>query len=257
MSAEIGGALPGFQEFQRTFTLHIRNPAKNRRPKGVPRERMAVYAEIVFHNMESTLAACFPVCKRVLGRRHWTSLVRRFLTEHRCATPLFREIPEEFLRWLEAHGADDVPPYIPQLAHYEWVELALTVSNACTPEDYAVDGDLMSGLPLLAPALMLLRYDWPVQRISPRIKPTAPLDEPLWLLVFRDVDDEVQFIELNAVSARLIAGLQAGTYTGRAALERVAEELQHPNPPQVIAFGDALLHELKRLGAILGTASCK
>lgn len=253
----MSAALPGFQQYQYRFTRHIRNPAEHVRPQGVSLRRMRVYTEIVFNNMEGTLAACFPVSKKVLGTRRWLRLVRRFFAEHRSATPLFRQVPEEFLRWLAGTEGPDIPPYLPQLAHYEWVELAVAVSDALAPAGLVADGDLLEQIPVLAPALMLLRYDWPVQRISPRIKPQQPLAEPLWLLVYRDAGDEVRFVELNPVSARLLMLLQTGQLSGRAVLEQVARELQHPNSAQVVAFGADILSDFRQRGAIVGTHPCK
>jgi hypothetical protein len=90
-----------------------------------------------------------------------------------------------------------------------------------------------------------------VQRIGPDFRPRTPADTRL--LVFRDVDDEVNFIEGNPVSARLVTLLQAGTRTGREACLAIAAELAHPDPHAVLAHGAALLEELRAAGAIIGT----
>jgi hypothetical protein len=49
----------------------------------------------------------------VLGVRRWTRLVRAFFAQHRCATPWFCQIPEEFLRWLETAQPQGLPPFLP------------------------------------------------------------------------------------------------------------------------------------------------
>lgn len=249
-------SVPAFQQYQAEFTGHIRNPKAAKRPKGVPARRMRVYTEIVFNNMDETLATCFPVCRKILGTRRWKQLVREFMAGHRCATPWFRQIPEELLHWLETSppATRDLPPFLYSLAHYEWMELAIAVSEAALEAMPAPDGDLIAGQPVLAPALALLQYDWPVHRISPRFQPTQPLAQPVHLLVFRDQADDVKFIELNPVSARLIALLQGGDRTSRQALQQVATEMQHPDPQAVIRFGTELLDDLRRQGAIWGIA---
>ncbi len=98
---------------------------------------------------------------------------------------------------------------------------------------------------------MNLAYAWPVQRIGPGFRPRKPAATRL--LVFRDAADEVNFIELNPVSARLVALLQEGGRTGRAACLAIAAELNHPEPQAVVAHGAALLEELRAAGAIIGT----
>lgn len=248
---------PAFQQYQQAFCTHVRDPKSAARPHGVNARRIAIYAELLFNNMESTLAGCFPVCRKVLGIRRWNRLVREFFAEHRCTTPLFRQIPEEFLLWLEEGCSSGLPPFLPQLAHYEWVELAVAVSDAPLPTGWDSEGDLLETIPVLTPALMLLSYDWPVQRISPRFKPVEPLSEPIWLLVFRDMHDEVRFNELNPVSAALIRQLQAGNLTGREALMNIARMLGHNDPAPIIAFGSEFFGQLRAAGAILGAISCK
>lgn len=244
--------LAEFQRWQLAFTAHIRHPETQPRPAGVEARRMKVYNELLINNVEGFLLACFPVLRRVLGTRKWARLVRAFFATHRCRTPYFRQIPDEFIQFLqdEWDAREDDPPFTLALAHYEWIELVLSVSNRS--EDRVVDaaGDLMAGVPLLNPVLANLRYDWPVHRIAPRRK-VQPAET--CLLVFRDRDDQVQFSEINAFTARLLTLLEPGTLSGRAALEQIAEESRHPDPPFVVQAGSELLDDLRVRGAILGT----
>ncbi len=91
-----------------------------------------------------------------------------------------------------------------------------------------------------------------MQAISPRFKPEQSLQQAVNLLVFRDVGDQVRFIELNALTARLISLLQAQDRTGRQALGLIAEEIRHPEPETMMEFGRALLEDLRQQGVILG-----
>lgn len=242
----------GFQEYQRQFARHLRAPRQHAPPPGVAAGRMRVYAELVFGNLEGTLAACFPVCKQMLGPRRWPRLVRQFIGRHRCATPLFRQIPEEFLRFLQSDAVHDarLPPYLYSLAHYEWIELALALADV--EEAPTLPGDLLSGVPALAPALALLSYPYAVQRISPRYRPRRPLPEPVRLLVFRDGSGEVRFVELNAVSLCLLDLLQQGEASGADVIARVADRLPQLPRAEVLQHGRELLRELQRLGVIVG-----
>jgi len=248
--------LPAFQRYQLQFAGHLRDPRGQSRPQGVAPGRMRVYTEIVFNNLYASVSTCFPVARRVLGQRAWRKLVRDFFAQHRCRSPLFRQIPEEFLRYLDsldAKALSALPPFLKQLAHYEWIELALSVTDAeVDAAQVNSEGDLLAERPVLAPALALLGYDYPVQRISARFKPQQP--EPVNLLVFRNSSDEVRFVELNTVTARLLGILQAEELSGREALEKVAAELAHPEPQAVVQFGLGVLDYLRAQGAILGTS---
>jgi hypothetical protein len=245
-------ALPEFQRYQLAFTAHIRDPKVNPRPPGVEARRMKVYNELLFNNIEGFLLACFPVLRQVLGRRKWAKLVRAFFSTHRSRTPYFRQIPDEFIQFLQSEWTppEGYPPFLLALAHYEWIELVLSVSNRSSDRAIDAAGNLMEGVPLLNPVLANLHYDWPVHRIAPRRK-VQPAET--WLLVFRDADDRVQFSEINAFTARLLSLLEAGTLNGRAALRQIAEESRHPDPSLILQAGADLLSDLRARGAILGT----
>ena len=248
--------LPAFQRYQYAFAAHIRDPRANPRPPGVPMRRMKVYNELLYNNLEGFLLACFPVCRSILGARRWRTLVRAFFAGHRCRTPFFRQIPEEFVHWLQQARTDhpDDPPFLRHLAHYEWVELALDVSSAeASLEGVDPAGDVLSGRPVLNPVSMLLSYPYPVHRLGRRYQPHERDAMPTNVLAFRNLDDRVRFIVLNDVAARLLTLLQQGSLSGREVLEQIASELRHPAPDVVIDGGREILENLRTEQAILGT----
>jgi len=245
-----------FQQYQREFTAHIRDPRGVRRPQGVPARRMKVYNALLYNNTEGFLLSCFPVCRQILGKRRWDRLVRTFFRDHVSHTPYFRQIPEEFLKYLQDEWTqpDDYPDFLPELAHYEWVELALDTSNqdANLPAHDAA-GDLLTGRPLLNPVLRVLAYRWPVHRISPRFKPAQAPDVATFILAFRDATFVVRFIEINSASARLLVLFQENpALTGLEVIARLAREMALPSD-DLIGFAQGLLKDLFKAGAFLGT----
>ncbi len=243
-----------FQTFQRAFTQHIRHPQLHAAPAGVEAKRMRVYTELLYANVESFLLKCFPVLRLSLGKRAWQKLVRAFFAEHPCQSPLFREIPKEFVGFLQTHAIESTlaPLFIRELAHYEWVELAL--ASAVPPKLPALHarGDLSADRPWLAPVHALLRYTYPVHRLGHRRLARRVPDQPTYLLVFRNSDFAVKFIKLNAMSARLVDLLESGRYSGKTALRKITRELRHPQPQAVLESGLRTLAELKAAGAIIG-----
>lgn len=248
-------ALLPFQDFQFALARHLRYPRRVPRPMGVSARRTEIYRGLVRNNLEGFLLACFPITHALLGARRWPRLVDAFFREARCHTPYFREIPREFLHWLlETPSLPmTVPPWLPELAHYEWVELAVDVMDTLPSPAYNPTGNLLDGQPLLSAAAMNLAYAWPVHRISPQWRPRKP--SATHLLVFRDAYEAVQFIALNPVSARLVALLHAaeGQLSGREACVQIAHELQHPEPESLLMHGAHLLDQLRTAGAILGS----
>ncbi len=246
---------PEFQDYQRAFTKHIRDPEGNPRPQGVPTARMEVYNELLFNNVFGQVSSCFPVARSILGEPVWRALVRSFFATHRCRSPYFRQIPEEFLQFMQGRGAaEHEPDFLIYLLHYEWVELSVEISDKA-PDWNTIDpgGDMLTGKPVLAPAHMLLAYPYPVHRIGKDYQPTAQQQEQTCLLVFRDTSEKVRFIVLNPVSARLVALIEAGDLVGERALAQIVAELQHPNPASALAGGRQILKDLREQGAIIGT----
>ncbi|MFM9835141.1 MAG: DUF2063 domain-containing protein [Methylophilaceae bacterium] len=237
-----------FQKYQLAFTSHIRDPKTHAKPAKVKDKRMAVYREIVFNNILGSVSACFPVCQQVLGKRDWLKLTKQFFAAHQASTPLFREIPQEFLKFLTFF--DDIPDYLQQLAHYEWVELSVNMQAVETPK-ISISADLLNETPILAPAHRLLEYDFPVHKISKKFKPTNP--EKTFLLVFRNLDLKVKFIELNPMTYILLNILLQNELTGKQALANLAEDMQHPNKDVIITFGLDVLQDLVNQQAIIGS----
>lgn len=243
---------------QLAFAAHLRDPTQIPGPEDVEDRRMAIYRELVFNNVSALLAGNFPVIRRILPDAHWNDLIRDFFVRHRAETPLFLELGQEFLDFLQTARAGDPrdPPFLSELAHYEWVELALQISDA-EADRPGVDptGDLLEGRPVVSPLAWNLSYRFPVHRIGPDHQPDAPPADPTHLVAYRTPDDDIAFLEINAVTQRLLILLDEETSrTGRQALRRVAEELGHPDPDQVIAFGEGLMEDLQAKGVLLGTA---
>ena len=76
-------------------------------------------------------------------------------------------------------------------------------------------------------------------------------------MVYRRADDQVKFIVLNPVSARLLALLSTGTLSGTQALQQIALEMQHPKPEVVIKGGQEILENLRTEQVIVGITNIK
>ena len=240
---------------QRAFTAHIRTPTAVTAPADVAPARMAVYRELLRANIAGSLSACFPVLKRVLPPSRWDAIVEDFFARHRCRTPIYRRVPDEFLHYLDAEyaPATDDPPFLAELAHYEWVELALSIDPAeIDADNVAADGDLWIDTVAVSPLAWLLEYRFPVHRIGPDFQPRAA-NTPAFIVVYRDRRDEIGFLELNAVSARLLALLQAQPRSGADAAAIIARELELKGTDALRAAAMELLVTLHRRDVVLGT----
>jgi hypothetical protein len=245
------------EELQRRFAAHLRDPAGAAPPADVEDRRLAVYRELFFNNVSGLLAGTFPVLHAVLGPERWRRLARDFYRDHRSHTPLFLEIPREFLDYVagERSPAADDPPFLGELAHYEWVELALAIEEQ-ELDSLRVDpaGDLLAGVPVLSPLAWPLAYRFPVHRLGPDFQPSEPPAQPSFYVARRDRSEQVGFLHVNAVTLRLVERLQQHPdLTGAAQLEALAGELPQLARESVLAGGGAALTELRAADVVLGT----
>ena len=246
-----------FQHYQQQFTAHIRNPSAHKKPAGVVAERMAVYRSAVFNNIFESVSVCFPVCQVALGKRAWRALLKDFVKSYPAQSPVFRQIPQQFLQFLSTEKTDPIknlPAFLAQLAHYEWVELAVA-SHDATQVNLSKKPDLLNEKPVLAAAHMLLEYDYAVHKISKRKLPKTT--EKTYLLVFRNSEFEVKFIELNPITYQLLRLIQENNMTGKQALVRLVEHIKHPDTDAVIQFGAEILSDLANQQAIIGSLELK
>ncbi|HVV96594.1 MAG TPA: putative DNA-binding domain-containing protein [Rhodanobacteraceae bacterium] len=241
---------------QHAFAAHLRDPERSPAPSDVEPRRMAVYADLFFNNVAGLLAANFPVIRSLHDGDAWRALVRAFYRDHRCHTPLFTDIAREFIRYLEDRedGASDEPPFLAELAHYEWSELALSLDESdLAAIAHDPDGDVVDGIPIVSPLARVLAYRFPVHRIRPDFQPSEPPSQPTLILLVRDRADELHFLEIDALTALLFERLQANTEaSGRACLGALLAELGR-NDDAVRESGLAILTQLRARDALLGT----
>ncbi|MFZ2407721.1 MAG: putative DNA-binding domain-containing protein, partial [Methylobacter sp.] len=109
-----------FKAKQLEFAAYIRDPENNPPPADVKQQRMAMYRELFFNNLDSFLSANFPVLRTLLNDRQWFELGQDFYARHASQSPHFSQIPEEFLDYLQNERDTSADfPFMLELAHYE------------------------------------------------------------------------------------------------------------------------------------------
>lgn len=239
---------------QDRLAAYIRDPDHVPPPAGIEARRLKIYRELFFNNIAGLLAGNFPVLRSLFGETGWAALVRGFYREHGSRTPLFTELPREFLQWLDARGEYRERPWLRELAHYEWVELALQISQA-SRDDIAhdPDGDMLAGRPLVSPLAWPLAYAWPVHRIGPGFQPDAAPPDPTLLLLRREPDGKVSFHSLSPLTYRLLQRLELEPQlSGREQLFALAGEAGAEDVDAFVRDGAQMLAQLHREGTVLG-----
>lgn len=208
---------PGLARMQGDWSSYFRQPGVAPRPTGTEPRRIDVYASLLRNNIGSFIHQCFPLCEALIGTSHLEALIDRFFAEGRWHTsPFFHEIPKAFVDFLQAEDApagESLPPWLAELAHYEWLELAV---------ETALDVPLRVGPQGLAlcPALQLGGYAYPVHTIGAEDAEVVPATT--FVAVYRDRQHQVRFNVLTPAAAQLLDALQDNGCDWQAACEQLA-----------------------------------
>ena len=249
-------AKPSFIETQHRFTQYIRNPSTAPAPSDIEKRRADIYRDLFFNNLQSFLADNFPVLRKISSDTYWASLVQDFFSKHQSCSPYFSQIPAEFIDFLQnerdhSEQSTDDFPFIIELAHYEWAEL-LATTNDSPEQSVASTENIEQQILCLSASAYPLAYQYPVHNISPDFIPTETPDAPSYLIVYRNTEDEVVFLETNPGTHTLLEILAKNSrLSSLEILQKLADDMQHPNPNIVVQGGLGILSDFINRGIIV------
>ena len=254
---------------------HSTNAILQRISQDIPSRVGKLYQSLIFNNVCSFLNQCFPVCQSLISEEHWLDICQAFFLQHACHSPYFTEINQSFVDFLaqpEQLQQLNLPPYFAELAHYEWVELMVDthtdshISNNVNNQVNDLTNNHINSQTNLAdesaqlalnPSLQNLHYQWPVHSISREEQPENAEDS--FFLVFRNDADEVEFMQVNAMTHALLAFIdskppiqtQPATLTDEliALLNEFAQLVGHDSAV-LVEFGLPLLVQLSEQGVL-------
>ena len=210
-----------FFQSQHAFTEFIRCPTLERRPSALEERRLKIYQDLFYNNIKNFIGNGFPVIKKIYcaeSEAPWLALVRDFFQFHSSDTPYFYNIACEFVSYIENERQNDQDPrFMPELAHYEWLEARVQTAEgasidqldvALVSDDELPKIDALNSRVQLSPVAYAKTFQYPVHQIGPTFQPSSPLETPIHLVVFRKPNYKVGFLELNAASAGVFEALQ-------------------------------------------------
>ncbi len=232
------------RSFQIRYGKYLRSPETSRLPEGIPARRSEIYEGLLFNNISGFINNCFPVARSLHTDTEWVALTRRFFKDWRCTTPIFSQIPFEFVRYCsETLVVDELPAWLPELLHYEWVELDIDLK---VNENVDINNTCVR----INPMASLLSYNWPVHTISKGLIPDEPIQT--FLVVYRDEYCKVRFLELNATTFMLLQHIESKPNSSDEVVKTFVKQLEHPNPDVLAEFTLQIMKDLKEQEILFG-----
>jgi hypothetical protein len=218
------------------------------------------YRRMVRSRFYQTIDHAFERLIGALGAEAFHRLVDRFLAEDPPRSPYLRDLPGEFLRFVERtypglSETHPLPPYALDLMRYEWAELDTAYSHQEVLAADVVPLD-MHRMAVLSPAHRLLQLEYRVHQMGVDGSAAPAHRSPVCLCLYRDrKTHEVETLELTPVAARMLAEIAR-----RAAplAEIVRDAAEGGRLPVDVAFIDALstlLADLTERGLLVGSVA--
>jgi hypothetical protein len=173
-----------------------------------------------------------------------------FLAQQGPRTPHLRDVPSEFLAWAAPRWRSDdrVPAWLADHAELELVDFTIGVApRAPEPPPLAevtADRALVFGDPRV-----IVHLGWAAHERRDSDEP--PEQRPVHLLVYRDAEHVVRYLELTPLASEILERLFAGTPLAKAMVDACAAS-NHPMNDAVLGGAARLLADLGERGVLLG-----
>ncbi len=173
--------------------------------------RLLVYRTLVRRGVFGAVQSFLPrTCAR-LGDHMFERELAIWLERVGPRSPYLRDVPSEFVSWIEHEWLTraDIPAYLNDLARHEIVEAEVaasaTHSLTCAP------GLQLDAAAVFDPSVRIVRYRHAVHELPDVVTDrTVPRTDPVTLLVYRDPEHQVRWLELSAIGEHLLEPLLAG-----------------------------------------------
>ncbi|MCF2860077.1 putative DNA-binding domain-containing protein [Pseudoalteromonas sp. SMS1] len=249
-----------FAQVQADFVAHIKDPENTPSPEGIEDRRMKIYRELFFNNIEGFIASGFPVLKSLYHAEAWEKLIRQFFIEHDCKSPYFLEISREFLEYL-AHSYTKKPcdpSFMFELAHYEWVELDVSICERDEGETVKHAALVLDTALFLSSTARCVHYEYPVHQIKSDFQPDSPEGGPYCFVVYRNFEDETQFMSINPLTTMLLDAISRSPGICITELSHVISEQVPQFTSEQLAIGaQQTLQQFVELGIIVDKSTAR
>lgn len=211
--------------------------------------RLGVYRRLVRNNLTEVTFKMMPRARarmNTLADGAFDATFDRFLATVSPQTHYLRDVPHEFFAWAEQvwRARADLPAYLVDLARHELTEFAVSAAKSADAPPPLADVALNRPL-VLVDAMRLTTYAHPVHELPADLDDlTEPATRATSLLVYRDDEHAVRFLELTPMAATIFSEVVVGA--------TLHESLVRACAAHAVPLDDALLASVARLLADLG-----
>jgi len=220
--------------------------------------RWKAYRRLVRTRFYRTIDHAFERVENLIGAEPFRRAVDRFLAVGRPRSIYLRDIPGEFLQFLQTHWKTlaaelALADYVLDLARYEWAELETAYAHQEVPTIAVVPLE-MHRMAVLTPAHRLLDLEHPVHRLGTEQEHDALVRGPISLCLYRDPKThDIETLELTPVAARILALVERQKFPLDEVVRNAAEVAGTPIDIAFVEALSVLLADLLERGVLWGS----
>ena len=221
----------------------------------VPPERLLVYRHLIRRTLHGVLADFLPRTRARRGDDAFAADADAWIAEQGPRSRLLRDLPGEFLAWIAPRwsAASDLPAWLAALARHELIAHDVAAAPASPPvaaRPFTLDARLVFDA-----SARLVRHEFAVHELPDPLGPAdVPRREHTALLVYRDREHAVRYLQLSPLAEALLDALLLHDALVEAAIRRAAADTGAALDGDTLARVSALLADLSDRGALLGPA---
>lgn len=211
--------------------------------------RLALYRRLVRNNLTGVTWKMMPRARarlNALASGAFDASFDAFLATIGPRTHYLRDVPGEFFAWAGPRWAGDLafPPYVADLAAHELAVFQVAALPGAPAAPAIVDPALDRAL-VFSESRRLMRYRFAVHELPDDPEDlTPPEARPVALLVYRDADHDVDWLEVSALGGSILDAL----FAKQTLRDAIASGCRAAG----VVLSDAVLADTARLLADLG-----
>lgn len=163
-------------------------------------KRLKIYQELLLYNLNDVLSHTFPILLDLIPQDTWLQMLKNILKSEVVETPLFHELPLWLVNYIKRHGISGYP-FAADLAHYEWVEIDVEISEHNSSQPAVSSEKLIEQTWQLNTSSRLLSYQYEVDKIGINYQPKDP--QETYMIVYQK-NGGTAFLKLNEMTFQLL-----------------------------------------------------
>lgn len=216
--------------------------------------RFLIYRRLVHNRLRAAAKEFIPRAAARRGNEAFVADFAAFMEAHASRSPYLRDVPGEFVAWvLPRWAADpDLPRFLGDLARHELLEGEVRNDPGGGEPATGKAVDLEAPLRFDG-SCRLMHYDWAVHKLPYATEDRSePLEASTHLLVYRDADAKVRYLELTPWAAAVLDALLEARSPVKHGLLSAAARLGEPLDDDKLAKAAMLFADLAERSVLLG-----